>query len=138
MARLVRGCPTPRPQREGMEEPERDPEQVEQSVESNVIADYDLDVDYEGSEPKVEPDAQEQKEDDPDTAYTKMKMPRDGTLCQRMMLWEMYMGILWVHKAQRPEIMALWLQDIYVLLGFSQKPAKLLIRALGLDSPERL
>ena len=37
-------------------------------------------------------------------------------LCQWMMSWEMYMGILWVHKAQGPEIMALWLQDMYIVL----------------------
>ena len=48
------------------------------------------------------------------------------------------MGILWVNKAQGPEIMASWLQDMYVLLGFSPKAAKLLIREQGLDSPERL
>ena len=99
--RPVRGHPTPRPQLEGMTEPERDPEQEEQpdATEGKVIADYDPGVDYEGSEPKVEPDAQEQKEEDPDAEYPKMEMPRDSTLPQRMMPWKTYMGILWVHKA---------------------------------------
>ena len=87
MARLVRGCPTPRSQQEGMEEPERDPQKGEQpdTAECEVIADYDPDVDYEKSEPEIEPDAQEQREDDPDAAYAKMEIPRNGTLCQRMM-----------------------------------------------------
>ena len=56
MARLVRGCPTSRPQKEGAEEPERDPQQEDQpdAAEGKDIADYDLDVDYVGSESKVE------------------------------------------------------------------------------------
>ena len=60
MARQLRGCPTARLQQEGAEEPERDPYHGEQpdATEGKEIADYDLDVDYEGSEPKVEPDAQ--------------------------------------------------------------------------------
>ena len=33
--------------------------------------------------------------------------------------------------------MALWLLDMYILLGHSSKAAKLLIREQGLDSPER-
>ena len=33
--------------------------------------------------------------------------------------------------------MALWLLDMYILLGHSFKAAKLLIREQGLDSPER-
>ena len=53
-----------------------------------------------------------------------------------MMPWEMYMGILWVHKTWGPEIMALWLQDMYVQL--CPKEAKLLIREQELDSRERL
>ena len=44
-----------------MEEPVRDPQQEEQSypTEGKGIVDYDPNVDYEGSEPKVEPDAKE-------------------------------------------------------------------------------
>ena len=34
--------------------------------------------------------------------------------------------------------MALWLQDMYIQLGFSPKAAKLLIREQGLDIPDRL
>ena len=67
-----------------------------------------------------------------------MKIPRNGTLSQRMMPWEVYIGILWVHEAQEPEIMALWLQDMYIWLGFSPKAAKLLIREQQPDNPEML
>ena len=55
--------------------------------------------DNEGSETKIEPVAQEQREVDPVAEYTKMEMPRNGTLHQRMMPWEMYIEILQVHKA---------------------------------------
>ena len=48
------------------------------------------------------------------------------------------MGILGVHKAQGPEIMASKLQNMYIWLGFSPKAAKLLIREQGLDSSDRL
>ena len=43
-----------------------------------------------------------------------------------------------VHWAQRPEIMASWLHDMYHWLGFSPKEANLLIKEQELDSPERL
>ena len=101
MARPVRGCPTARPQREGTEEPERDPQQEDQqdATEGKDIADYNLDVDYVGSEPKIEPVAQDERGVDPDAEYANMKIPCDGTLRQRMMPWEQYMGILWVHRA---------------------------------------
>ena len=64
MARSVRGCPTARLQQRGTEKPKRDPQQREQpdATEDKNIADYDPNVDYEGSEPKVEPDAQEHRE----------------------------------------------------------------------------
>ena len=83
MDRLVRGHPTARSQKGGTVEPERDPQQEEQSnaTECKDIADYNLDVDYEGSEPEVEPDTQEQREIHSDTDYVKMEMPRSGTLC---------------------------------------------------------
>ena len=55
-----------------------------------------------------------------------------------MMSWDMYMGILCVHRAQGQEIRALWLQDLYIRHGYSPEAAKLLIREQGLDSPERL
>ena len=108
MAGPVRWCLTARLQQEGVEESERDPWQGEQpdATEGEDIAAYDLDVDYEGSEPKDEPDAWEQREDDPDAAHAKMEMPRNGTLHQRMMPQEKYTGIMWVHKAWGPEIMA--------------------------------
>ena len=67
-----------------------------------------------------------------------MKIPCDGSLHQRMMPWDKYVGILQVHRAQGPDIMASKLQDMYIQLGFSPRAAKLLIREQGLDSPERL
>ena len=67
-----------------------------------------------------------------------MELPRDGTFCLRMMPCKMMMGIQWVHREQRPEIMALWFQDTYIRLGLSLKAAKLLVRKQGLDGPERL
>ena len=67
-----------------------------------------------------------------------MKILQDETIHQRMMPWEQYMGILWVHRAWGPEIMASKLQNMYIWLGFSPKAAKLLVREQGLDSPDRL
>ena len=74
MARPVRGCQTARLKQKGAEEPERDPQWEEQpsTTEGNVIVDNNLEVDYEGSEPEVEPVAQEQKEVVPDAEYAKM------------------------------------------------------------------
>ena len=66
-----------------MTEPEKDHQQEEQpdATEGEVTEDYNLDIDNEGSELKVEWDAQEQRDIDPDAAYAKKEMPRDGTLC---------------------------------------------------------
>ena len=91
-----------------------------------------------GSKPEVESVAPDEKEVDPDAEYVNMDIPCEGTLCQRMMPWEQYKVILWVHRAQEPEIMALKLQDLYTQLGFSLKAVKLLIREQGLDSHDRL
>ena len=55
-----------------------------------------------------------------------------------MMPWDKYMGILWIHRVQGPEIMALKLKNMYIWLGFSPKAAKLLIREQGQDNPNRL
>ena len=43
-----------------------------------------------------------------------------------------------VHLEWGPEIMALWLHDMYLCLGLSPKATILLIREQGLDSPEKL
>ena len=141
MARLLRGCPTARSQQEGTEEPERDPWQEDQpdATGGADIEDYNPDVDYEGSEPKAKQSAPEQREVDPDTEYANMEIPQDGTLCQRMMPWEQYVGIVWVQRDYKGhEIMALKLQNMYVWLRFSPKAAKLLIREQGLDNSNRL
>ena len=120
MARLLRGCLTARLQEEGTEEPERDPQQEDKpdATVGKDIEDYNPGVDYDRSEPKVQQSAQEKREADPDTEYVNIKIPQDGTLCQRMMHLEQYMGILWVHTAQGPEIMASKLQNMYIQLGF--------------------
>ena len=101
MARLVMGCPTARPQQEGIEDPDRDPQQEDQldAAEGKDIADYDPDVDNVGSKPQVEPVAQDEWEFDPDAEYVNMEIPQDGTLHQRMMPWKQPMGILQVHRA---------------------------------------
>ena len=140
MARPVRGCLSAGLQQEGTEEPERDPQQEDQpdATEGKDIADYDPDIDCEVSEPKVEQSAQEQRKVDPDAEYVEMDIPSDGTLRQRMMSWEQYMGIMWVHMARGPEIMALKLKNRYIQLGFSPKATKLLIREQELDNPDRL
>ena len=96
MARLVRGYPTPRLQQEGVTEPERDPQQEEQldATEGKVIA--------EGQSPKL---SQTLKSKGMLILMQNMKeieILRDGTLCQRMLPLERYMGILWIHKAQGP------------------------------------
>ena len=101
MARPVRGRPTARSQQEGIEEPDRDPQQEDQldAAEGKGIADYDPDVDNVGSEPKVEPVAQDEREFDPDAEYVEMEIPQDGTPHQRIMPWDQHMGILQVHRA---------------------------------------
>ena len=140
MDRKVRDCPTVRSQEEGVQESERDPQQEDQqdATEGKDMADYDPHVDYEGSEPKVEQSAQEQKEVDPDAEFAEIEISLDGTLCQRKMPWEEYKGILQVHRAQGPEITASKFQNTYVQLGFSPKAAKLLFREQGLDNSDRL
>ena len=140
MARLVRGCPTARSKQEGAEEPQRDPQQENQqdATGDKDIEDYNSYVDYEGSEPKVEMSAPEQREVDTDAEDANMEISQDGTLHQRMMPQEQYMEILWVHRAQGPEIMATKLQNMYIQFGYSPKEAKLLIREQGLNNPDRL
>ena len=101
MARLVRGCPTARLQQKDTEEPGRDPLHEDQPdpKEGKDIADYNPDVDYECSKPENEPVAKDQREVNPNAEYAKMEVPHHETLCQRMMPWDKYVGILWVHRA---------------------------------------
>ena len=135
--------PQPQSQQGGTEEPETNPsvpQQEEQpnATEGEVKGHQDLDVDYEGSEPKIEPISQEEKEENSVTEYANMLIPQKGTFHQRTMCCKVFQRIQWVHQEQGPEIMALWLQDMYIWLGFSPKAAKLLIKEQGLDSSERL
>ena len=77
---MLRGCLTARLQQKDEEEPERDPQQEDQpdATGGKDIEDYDQDVDYEGSEPKVEQSAQEQREVDHDAEYANMEIPKMG------------------------------------------------------------
>ena len=81
-----------------------------------------------GSEPEVEPVAQDEREVDPDAEYANIKIPHDGTLCQRKMPWEQNMEILQVHRKWGPEIIALKLQGMHIWLGFSPEASKLPVR----------
>ena len=54
------------------------------------------------------------------------------------MPWNILQRIQQVDREQGSEIIALWLQYIYIQLEFSPKAAKLLIKEQGIDSPERL
>ena len=58
------------------------------------------------------------------------------TFHKRMMPYNVLKNIQWAHREQGPEIMASWLQDMYIKLRFSPKEAKSLVREQGLDSPE--
>ena len=101
MARPVRGHPTARLQQEGAEELERDHQQEDQPdvTEGKDIADYNPDMDYEALESQNEQVAQDQREVNYDAEYAKMEVSCDGTLRQKMMPWDKYMGILQVHRA---------------------------------------
>ena len=132
LARPVRWHPTPQ-QPKDAGEPETNPnvsqyEEQPDAIEVKVIVDYDLDRDYEGSEPMNEPVAQETKEENPNTEYANMDIPQEGSFHQRMMPRNIMQRIQWVDWEQGLGIMALWLQDMYIQLGFSPEAAKLLIR----------
>ena len=93
----MRGHPTTWPQSGGKVEPETKLNVPQQeghpdTTEGGDIADYDMDIYYEVSEPDNEQAAQKQREVDPNEEYAKMEMPKSGTLPQRMMPWDMYMG----------------------------------------------
>ena len=68
-----------------------------QKLQMAVTADYNLDIDYVGSEPENEPDVQEEKEENSDAEYTKVKIPCDGTFHQRMMHWNVFQRIQHIH-----------------------------------------
>ena len=75
------------------------PQQEEQTdaTEGKVIIDYDLDIDYDGSEPKNEPVAQEEKEENSNAEYVNMEMTCGGTFHQRMMPCNVMQRIQWIH-----------------------------------------
>ena len=99
-----RGCPKPWSQSKNEDKPEihlNDPQQEEHpdATKGRDIAGYNLHVDYEGSEPKVEPVAHEQRKVNPDAKYAKMKMPRSETFRQRMLPLDVCIGILKGYKS---------------------------------------
>ena len=65
-------------------------EEQTDAAKGKVIADYNPYINYEGSEPKVKPNAQEQWEVDPDAEYAKMGISRDGSLHRKMMPLDLY------------------------------------------------
>ena len=79
MAKPMRRYTMPQSWQGGTEEPETNtsvPQQEKQpdAAEGKVIIDYNPDVDYEGSEPKNEPVAWEEKEENSDTEYANIEM----------------------------------------------------------------
>ena len=85
-----------------------------------------------------EPNAQEEKEKNSYIEYANLQIPCDRIFHQSMMPSNVMQRILHVDQKQGPEIMASWLQDMCIWLGFSPKAAKLLLREQGPDSHERL
>ena len=77
MTRLMRGCPTARSQKEGVEVPERDPQQEDQpdATEGRDMEEYNLDVVHEESEPRVKQSAPEQRDIHPDAEHANMEIP---------------------------------------------------------------
>ena len=74
MARTIRGCPRAQWQAEGTGESDTNPsvpQQEEQldTTEGKVIAHYNLHINYDRSEPKDNPVAREEKEEDPLTEW---------------------------------------------------------------------
>ena len=72
----MRECPTAQSQKKGTEELETDCQQEEQpdAAEGKVMVDYNMDIDYEGSEPKNEPVAQKEKEENSDVEYVNVEI----------------------------------------------------------------
>ena len=135
----MRRHPTTWLQSKGKDKPETNPSVPQQEEQPDATEDKDIVVDYDpGSEPKSALVTQEQKEEDPNAEYGKMELLQQETFYQIMIPWEMMKGIQWVHREQGPEIMASWLTNTYIQLGFSPKAVKLLFRVQGLDSLERL
>ena len=122
MARTMRRCPTALFQPEGAEEPETNlsiPQQEEwaDAAEGKITADYKLGVDYtpDRSDPENETDAQEEEENF-DAEYAKIELPWQGTILRWSMNCRAVKMIEQVHPAWGPEIMTLWLHNMYLCL----------------------
>ena len=104
-----------------------------------VIVDYKPDIDYkpEGSDPVNEPDTQE-KEENSNTEYARIEILQQGTLHKRSMNSKVTERIKWIHWLGGPEMMALWLHDMYLWLKLSPEAANFLVKEQELDSLEGL
>ena len=139
----MRGHLTALLQPKGEEEPKTNPsvpQQEEQAdaTEGKVIADQELDVDYEQEESDPEKSIKQKKSLTSNTEYAKMELTCKKTLQQMSMIFKDAESIEHLHQAKRPEIMTLWLHDMYMQLGFSPKAARLLVREQEIDSPDKL
>ena len=140
MARSVRGHQAPWTP-EGTCEPDTNisvPQKGGQRVtkERKAIANYDLDIDYKPERTDLGIKAVHEEEEDSDAEYKKMELPWARILLQRMMNCKVAARIKKVHWAWWPEIMAPWLQDMYLLLRFSPETTRLFIREQQLGSSE--
>ena len=79
----------------------------------------------------------EEKEDSK-AEHTNMVLPQDGMYGEHMMHSDLYQRIQCAHVAQGPATMVLWLQEIYVSLGFRPKAGKKPVKEKGLNSPDCL
>ena len=91
----------------------------------------------EGSDPEIETVNHEGMEENSNAEYVKMELPHQWTMWQRTMKWKVAKQIQHAHQAWGPEIMASWLQYMYLELGFSSEAARLLTIEHGLDSHYR-
>ena len=106
MTRPVRGCLPPWPL-ESVAEPVTNPSVPQQEkqpdiTQNEVIVDYDLDIEYEVSEPKNEPVAQAEEEENSDAEYAHREIPQAGTFCHIMMPHDVLQRIKWIHQKQGP------------------------------------
>ena len=127
----------PSSQQGGTEQPETNQQEgPTDATRGKALADYDLDIYYKTEISDTDIKAINKEEENSDAEYAKMELLQARKLHQKTMNCKVTERIERVHHAQGPEIMALWLQDMYLQLKFSPKAARLHIREQGLDSPE--
>ena len=137
MARLVKGCPTPYPQR-GAGKPGTNISVTHQEEQANVTEgrlQSGCRLQTRGIQPWDEAVNEEKKISDAE--YAKIELPQDSTLHQRTMYCKVAERISWVHWQQGPKIVASWLQDMCLQLRFSSESARLLVEEQQIDSPDK-